>query len=170
MTCRDCRFNVAVCFSGLALHSDKNDVKSIDINFRFLKKKNTWKSPYNAVILYGNEDFAQRDIASAMEWVGTHTRLYNYFKPLRWFYSINLPTEIVFVLLLIINNSVFNSQRPLYLYRACCFMEWCAVERPGTELHRPDRPASLFEGLSGRLYLAEDITRIAEARFPAFGL
>ncbi|XP_026746768.1 lanC-like protein 1 isoform X2 [Trichoplusia ni] len=62
------------------------------------------------------------------------------------------------------------TKRPLYLYRACCFMEWCAVERPGTELHRPDRPASLFEGLSGRLYLAEDITRIAEARFPAFGL
>lgn len=57
-----------------------------------------------------------------------------------------------------------------YLYRACCFMEWCAVERPGTELHRPDRPASLFEGLLGRIYLAADIINPSEAKFPAFCL
>ncbi|XP_059054455.1 glutathione S-transferase LANCL1-like isoform X2 [Achroia grisella] len=61
-------------------------------------------------------------------------------------------------------------QEPLHLYRACCFMEWCAVERSGTELHRPDRPASLFEGLVGRLYLAEDITHISDAKFPALCL
>lgn len=59
-------------------------------------------------------------------------------------------------------------QNPIHLYRASCFMEWCAVERPGTELHRPDRPASLFEGLLGRIYLAEDLTHILEAKFPAF--
>lgn len=47
-------------------------------------------------------------------------------------------------------------------------MEWCAVERSGTELHRPDRPASLFEGLVGRLYLADDIIKISDAKFPAF--
>ncbi|XP_021181235.3 lanC-like protein 2 [Helicoverpa armigera] len=60
------------------------------------------------------------------------------------------------------------TKKPMYLYRASCFMEWCAVERSGTELHHPDRPASLFEGLGGRLYLAEDITRIMDAKFPAF--
>uniref|UniRef100_A0A2A4JWT8 LanC-like protein 2 n=1 Tax=Heliothis virescens TaxID=7102 RepID=A0A2A4JWT8_HELVI len=60
------------------------------------------------------------------------------------------------------------TKKPMYLYRACCFMEWCAVERCGAELHHPDRPASLFEGLTGRLYLAEDITRVLDAKFPAF--
>lgn len=59
-------------------------------------------------------------------------------------------------------------QKPLYLYRASCFMEWCAVARPGTELHRPDRPASLFEGLLGRLYLAEEICHPMDAKFPGF--
>ncbi|CAH2086503.1 unnamed protein product [Euphydryas editha] len=62
------------------------------------------------------------------------------------------------------------TKKPDHLYRACCFMEWCAVERPGTELHRPDRPASLFEGLLGRVYLAADIINPLEAKFPAFCL
>ncbi|XP_045445757.1 glutathione S-transferase LANCL1 [Melitaea cinxia] len=62
------------------------------------------------------------------------------------------------------------SKKADYLYRACCFMEWCAVERSGTELHRPDRPASLFEGLLGRIYLAADIINPLEAKFPAFCL
>ncbi|KAL0842055.1 hypothetical protein ABMA28_014252 [Loxostege sticticalis] len=62
------------------------------------------------------------------------------------------------------------TKKPIHLYRACCFMEWCAVERPGTELHHPDRPASLFEGLVGRLYLAEDMTNNLDAKFPAFCL
>ncbi|KAJ8722736.1 hypothetical protein PYW07_003916 [Mythimna separata] len=62
------------------------------------------------------------------------------------------------------------TKKPMYLYQACCFMEWCAVERTGTELHHPDRPASLFEGLVGRIYLAEDITRALDAKFPAFSL
>ncbi|XP_030031348.2 lanC-like protein 2 [Manduca sexta] len=59
------------------------------------------------------------------------------------------------------------TKEPCQLYRACCFMEWCAVERPNTELHRPDRPASLFEGLVGRLYLAEDLACVSDAKFPA---
>ncbi|CAH1646094.1 unnamed protein product [Spodoptera littoralis] len=62
------------------------------------------------------------------------------------------------------------TMKPEYLYRACCFMEWCAVARLGTELHHPDRPASLFEGLIGRLYLAEEMTHVLEAKFPAFTL
>ncbi|XP_034840238.1 lanC-like protein 2 [Maniola hyperantus] len=62
------------------------------------------------------------------------------------------------------------TKNPQHLYRACCFMEWCVAERPGTELHRPDRPASLFEGLLGRIYLAEDIMHPLQAKFPAFCL
>lgn len=61
----------------------------------------------------------------------------------------------------------FLTQKPEYLYRACCFMDWCMEEHPGTELHHPDRPASLFEGLVGRLYLAEDLGQILHAKFPA---
>ncbi|KOB78189.1 GPCRorphan/putative Class B Family, partial [Operophtera brumata] len=63
-----------------------------------------------------------------------------------------------------------TTKKPMYLYRAGCFMEWCAVARPGTELHRPDRPASLFEGLLGRLFLAEDICHAMDARFPGFSV
>ncbi|CAH0701826.1 unnamed protein product [Spodoptera exigua] len=62
------------------------------------------------------------------------------------------------------------TKKPEYLYRACCFMEWCAVARLGTELHHPDRPASLFEGLIGRLYLSEEMTHVSDAKFPAFTL
>ncbi|XP_053625832.1 lanC-like protein 2 isoform X3 [Plodia interpunctella] len=62
------------------------------------------------------------------------------------------------------------TKNPMHLYRACCFMEWCALERPGTELHHPDRPASLFEGALGRIYLAEDMSRVLNAKFPAFCL
>ncbi|CAH2259252.1 jg10018 [Pararge aegeria aegeria] len=62
------------------------------------------------------------------------------------------------------------TKKPAYLYRACCFLEWCAVERPGAELHKPDRPASLFEGLLGRIYLVEDIINPLQSKFPAFCL
>ncbi|XP_072944196.1 lanC-like protein 2 isoform X2 [Epargyreus clarus] len=62
------------------------------------------------------------------------------------------------------------TKKPVHLYRAYCFMEWCALERPGTELHRPDRPASLFEGTLGRIYLAEQIIRPLDAKFPAYTL
>lgn len=63
-----------------------------------------------------------------------------------------------------------TTKSPVYLYRACYFMEWCMAERPGTEMQRPDRPASLFEGLLGRLYLAEDILQPLNAKFPAMCL
>ncbi|XP_075969555.1 lanC-like protein 2 [Anticarsia gemmatalis] len=67
-------------------------------------------------------------------------------------------------------NMYQATKKPVYLYRACCFMEWCAVERRGTELHHPDRPASLFEGIVGRIYLAQDITNVLDAKFPAYSL
>ncbi|XP_068629686.1 lanC-like protein 2 isoform X2 [Battus philenor] len=60
---------------------------------------------------------------------------------------------------------------PIHLYRACCFMQWCLMEKSGTELHSPDRPASLFEGLLGRLYLAKDMMfTLDKVKFPAFSL
>ncbi|KAJ0180506.1 hypothetical protein K1T71_003910 [Dendrolimus kikuchii] len=62
------------------------------------------------------------------------------------------------------------TKKTVYLYRACCFTEWCCVERKGTELRRPDRPASLFEGLLGRIWLTDDIAHLHDARFPAFSL
>nr|XP_004924851.2 glutathione S-transferase LANCL1 isoform X1 [Bombyx mori] len=62
------------------------------------------------------------------------------------------------------------TKKALHLYRACCFMEWCALERPGTELHRPDRPISLFEGVIGRLYLVEELAHAMDARFPALSI
>ncbi|XP_047527785.1 glutathione S-transferase LANCL1-like isoform X1 [Vanessa atalanta] len=62
------------------------------------------------------------------------------------------------------------TKKAVYLYRACCFVEWCACGRAGSELRRPDRPASLFEGLLGRIYLAADIVNPMEAKFPAFCL
>ncbi|XP_041977181.1 lanC-like protein 2 isoform X2 [Aricia agestis] len=62
------------------------------------------------------------------------------------------------------------TKEPQHLHRACAFMEWCMDERPGTEQHKPDRPASLFEGLLGRIYLAEDIMDPLNSKFPAFCL
>lgn len=62
------------------------------------------------------------------------------------------------------------TKKPVYLYRACCFTEWCVLERPETQLHPPDKPGSLFEGLVGRVYLVEDMMNILEAKFPAYSL
>ncbi|GBP30665.1 LanC-like protein 2 [Eumeta japonica] len=61
-----------------------------------------------------------------------------------------------------------TTKKPVHLYRAARFMEWCLDERKGTEHHRPDRPASLFEGVVGRVYLAQDFKDILNAQFPAF--
>ncbi|KAI5633085.1 lanthionine synthetase c-like protein domain-containing protein [Phthorimaea operculella] len=58
------------------------------------------------------------------------------------------------------------TKKPMHLYRACCFADWCVSEREGSERHRPDRPASLFEGLVGRLYFLEDLQRPMQACFP----
>ncbi|XP_063620347.1 lanC-like protein 2 isoform X2 [Cydia splendana] len=60
------------------------------------------------------------------------------------------------------------TKEPIHLYRACCFTEWCCLERSGTELMPPERPASLFEGLVGRLYLAGDLQNLPLAHFPAY--
>ncbi|XP_063378086.1 lanC-like protein 2 isoform X1 [Cydia fagiglandana] len=62
------------------------------------------------------------------------------------------------------------TKEPIHLYRACCFTEWCCLERSGTELAPPERPASLFEGLVGRLYLARDLQNLPVAHFPAYTL
>ncbi|RZB66625.1 lanC-like protein 2 [Asbolus verrucosus] len=57
-----------------------------------------------------------------------------------------------------------------HLYRAVKFAEWCFdyseshVERP------PDRPFSLFEGMSGPMYLLLDIQKPMEAKFPGYTL
>lgn len=93
-------------------------------------------------------------------------------------YPVLLPytsilTEYEILLIIFLYKCVVSYiclQDPIHLYRACCFMEWCAVEMPDTEQHAPDRPASLFEGLLGRLYLAADITSPEDATFPAFSL
>ncbi|XP_063531099.1 lanC-like protein 2 isoform X1 [Cydia strobilella] len=60
------------------------------------------------------------------------------------------------------------TKESIHLYRACCFTEWCCLERSGTELQPPERPASLFEGLVGRLYLARDLQSLPVAHFPAY--
>ncbi|XP_047988051.1 lanC-like protein 2 [Leguminivora glycinivorella] len=60
------------------------------------------------------------------------------------------------------------TKQPIHLYRACCFTEWCCLERSGTELQPPERPASLFEGLVGRLLLARDMQAVQLAHFPAY--
>ncbi|CAH0720806.1 unnamed protein product, partial [Brenthis ino] len=62
------------------------------------------------------------------------------------------------------------TKKSIHLYRACCFMEWCMSARAGSELRRPDRPACLFEGLLGRIYLAADILHPLHAKFPAMCL
>ncbi|XP_023948464.2 glutathione S-transferase LANCL1 [Bicyclus anynana] len=62
------------------------------------------------------------------------------------------------------------TKKKLYIHRACCFMEWCILEHPGTEQHPPDRPASLFEGVIGPICLAEAIMHPLQSKFPAFCL
>lgn len=53
----------------------------------------------------------------------------------------------------------------VYLYRACCFADWCFHSR---NCPPADRPLSLFEGEAGMIYLLSDIQRPLEAKFPAF--
>ncbi|XP_046555630.1 lanC-like protein 2 [Haliotis rubra] len=56
-----------------------------------------------------------------------------------------------------------------YLYRACKFADWCCdygTHGCGT----PDRPYSLFEGMSGTIYFLADLLDPLTARFPAFEL
>ncbi|PNF36632.1 LanC-like protein 2 [Cryptotermes secundus] len=56
-----------------------------------------------------------------------------------------------------------------HLYRTCKFTEWCMSY--GKQQHlSPDRPLSLFEGVSGAIYFLVDIQEPKQAKFPAFGL
>lgn len=57
-----------------------------------------------------------------------------------------------------------------HLYRAIKFAEWCLDYSPSHELHRPDRPCSLFEGIAGPMYLLLDIQNPMEAKFPGYTL
>jgi len=53
----------------------------------------------------------------------------------------------------------------VWLHRATCFARWsCNLARP--ELRKPDRPLSLFEGLSGTSYFLHDMLSPSQARFP----
>lgn len=60
------------------------------------------------------------------------------------------------------------NQDPRHLYRAIKFAEWCVDYTPEHEEHKPDHPVSLFEGLTGRLYLLEDMKNPLNAKFPAY--
>lgn len=56
-----------------------------------------------------------------------------------------------------------------HLYQACKFAEWCMSY--GKQQHlTPDRPLSLFEGVSGAIYFLVDIQDPKQAKFPAFEL
>ncbi|XP_044261291.1 lanC-like protein 2 [Tribolium madens] len=57
-----------------------------------------------------------------------------------------------------------------HLYRAVKFAEWCFIYNKNHVEHPPDRPLSLFEGLSGPMYLFLDIQKPLEAKFPGYTL
>lgn len=57
-----------------------------------------------------------------------------------------------------------------YLYRAIKFAEWCFDYSKEHEEHSPDRPLSLFEGVSGPMYFLLDMKNPLKAKFPGFTL
>ncbi|KAI4461498.1 lanc-like protein [Holotrichia oblita] len=57
-----------------------------------------------------------------------------------------------------------------HLYRAIRFAEWCVDYTKNHEEYPPDRPLSLFEGISGPMYLLLDIQKPLEAKFPGYTL
>lgn len=66
-------------------------------------------------------------------------------------------------------NSRFTPQDRKYLHRATKFAEWCF--RYGTkQTIQPDRPWSLFEGISGILYFLVDLLQPTTAKFPGVEL
>lgn len=65
---------------------------------------------------------------------------------------------------------IFYFQEEKHLYRAIKFSEWCYDYTRDHEEHPPDRPLSLYEGISGPLYLLIDIQKPLEAKFPGFTL
>ncbi|XP_076266450.1 glutathione S-transferase LANCL1-like [Rhynchophorus ferrugineus] len=57
-----------------------------------------------------------------------------------------------------------------HLYRAIKFAEYCLDYTEQREECTPDRPMSLFEGISGPMYLLLDIQDPMNAKFPGFTL
>jgi hypothetical protein len=57
-----------------------------------------------------------------------------------------------------------------HLYRAIKFAEWCFEYKRKHVEHTPDRPFSLFEGMSGPMYLFLDIQKPLEAKLPGYTL
>ncbi|KDR23212.1 lanC-like protein 2 [Zootermopsis nevadensis] len=56
-----------------------------------------------------------------------------------------------------------------HLHRACKFAEWC-MSYGKQQYHTPDRPLSLFEGISGVIHFLVDVQEPKLANFPAFTL
>lgn len=50
------------------------------------------------------------------------------------------------------------------------FAEWCIDYTKDHEEYSPDRPLSLFEGISGPMYLYIDMQKPLEAKFPGYTL
>ncbi|KAL1495052.1 hypothetical protein ABEB36_010532 [Hypothenemus hampei] len=57
-----------------------------------------------------------------------------------------------------------------HLYRAIKFAEYCIDYTKQREEYSPDRPLSLFEGISGPMYLLLDMQDPLNAKFPGFTL
>ncbi|XP_030766616.1 glutathione S-transferase LANCL1-like [Sitophilus oryzae] len=57
-----------------------------------------------------------------------------------------------------------------HLYRAIKFAEYCLDHTKNREQCTPDRPMSLFEGISGPMYLLLDLQEPENAKFPGFTL
>lgn len=57
-----------------------------------------------------------------------------------------------------------------HLYRAIKFTEWCVAYTREHEEYSPDRPASLFEGVAGPMYLLMDIQDPENSKFPGYTL
>ncbi|XP_073969401.1 glutathione S-transferase LANCL1-like [Rhodnius prolixus] len=56
-----------------------------------------------------------------------------------------------------------------YLYRLACFLHWCTAY-PQNEGMKPDRPNSLFEGMSGLAFFLMDSMDPARSLFPGYAL
>ncbi|KAJ3643298.1 hypothetical protein Zmor_026020 [Zophobas morio] len=63
-----------------------------------------------------------------------------------------------------------TTQDEKHLYRAIKFAEWCFDHNQSRVEHTPDRPLSLFEGVSGPMYLFLDLQQPMEAKFPGYTL
>lgn len=76
---------------------------------------------------------------------------------------INLSKKLKWVQILVFQEDKF-------LYRAIKFAEYCLDYTKQREEYSPDRPVSLYEGISGPMYLLLDIQDPENAKFPGFTL